>query len=185
MVEVAELKTDRLKLRQWAPGDYAPFAELNADPEVMEFYPNTRTKAESIAFAQKIAALIANRGWGFWAIELKAENRFIGFAGLHKPEVELPFTPCVEIGWRLSKKHWGHGYATEAARAALEYAFETLRLDEVVSFTSLLNTKSEAVMRRLNMVDTKQNYLHLCCYGCYCLLQVCVTALHLIYGLFP
>ena len=80
--------------------------------------------------------------------------------GLHKPEIELPFTPCVEIGWRLSKKNWSNGYATEAARAALGFSFKTLQLDEVVSFTYLKNTKSKAVMKRLAMVDTKQNFEH-------------------------
>jgi ribosomal-protein-alanine N-acetyltransferase len=160
MVEITELETDNLKLRQWLPSDYAPFAELNTDSEVMAFYPNTLNKSESNAFAQKLESLISKRGWGFWAVDLKAENCFIGFVGLHKPEAKLPFTPCIEIGWRLSKKYWGYGFATEGAHAALKYAFEALFLEEVVSFTSLNNTRSKAVMQRLNMVDTNQNFEH-------------------------
>lgn len=160
VVEIAELETKRLKLRQWQASDYAPFTKLCADPEVMEYYPNTLTKSETDTFIQKVKSLISKRGWGFWAVELKSTNHFIGFTGLHQPEAELPFTPCVEIGWRLAKKYWGYGYATEGANAALKYAFETLDLDEVVSFTALNNKKSKAVMVRLNMVNTNQNFEH-------------------------
>ena len=160
MVKITELETERLKLRQWRPSDYIPFAYLNKDPEVMEYYPNTLTELESNKFANKLDSLISNRGWGFWAVELKSTKQFIGFVGLHIPEVVLPFTPCTEIGWRLAKEHWGNGYATEAANAALKYAFETLQVNEVVSFTSLQNVKSKSVMDRLNMVNTMQNFEH-------------------------
>ncbi len=160
MVKITELETDRLKLRQWSARDYAPFSELNADPEVMKYFPATLMESESTALATKIEKLISERGWGMWAVELKTQGDFIGFVGLHKPEVKLPFTPCIEIGWRLSKKYWGKGYATEAATAALAYAFDTLQLDEVVSFTALANIKSRSVMERLNMVDVRQNFEH-------------------------
>lgn len=160
MVKVTELVTKRLTLRQWQFSDYELFAEINKDPVVMKYYPNTLTKVESDAFAKKIESLILKRGWGFWAVELKATKQFIGFVGLHHPEADLPFSPCTEIGWRLSKKHWGNGYATEAASTALKYAFETLQLDEVVSFTSLQNVKSKSVMERLNMVNAMQNFEH-------------------------
>jgi RimJ/RimL family protein N-acetyltransferase len=155
-----ELETNRLKLRQWLPSDYAPFAELNTDLQVMKYFPNTLSQTESNASAKKMETIISNQGWGFWAVELKSRNSFIGFVGLHQAEVELPFSPCVEIGWRLSKKYWNNGYATEAARSALKFAFEILKLKEVVSFTSLKNQRSEALMQRLNMINTNQNFQH-------------------------
>ena len=160
MVKVTELETERLILRQWVESDYSLFALMNSDPEVMKFYPSILTGTESNTFAKKVKALIEKRGWGFWAVELKRKKLFVGFVGLHKPEVELPFNPCVEIGWRVSKEQWGNGYATEAALAALTFAFETLSLNEVVSFTTLENIRSQAVMERLNMVNTGKNFEH-------------------------
>jgi RimJ/RimL family protein N-acetyltransferase len=160
VVNITEIQTKRLKLRQWQPRDYEPFAQLNNDPEVMAYYPSTLNEKESTAFAQKLALLISKRGWGFWAVELVSDKNFIGFAGLHEPEASLPFTPCTEIGWRLSKQYWGNGYATEAARAALQFAFDTLMLEEIVAFTSPLNVKSKAVMERLNMVNAAKNFNH-------------------------
>lgn len=153
-------QTARLKLRQWKKQDLPVFAAINADPEVMEFYPATLGTSESNNFADRVQSLIASRGWGFWAVELQTSGEFIGFVGLHKPHHDLPFTPCVEIGWRLAKNCWGKGYATEAAMAALEVAFHQLDLDEVVSFTSVLNTKSAAVMQRLGMTNTGKNFKH-------------------------
>jgi len=160
MSDVTELETERLKLRHWVVDDFTIFASINADPDVMEFYPSILSEDESNSFAHKIDSLLNKRGWGFWAVELKNKSSFIGFVGLHKPEVELPFNPCVEIGWRLSKEYWGNGYAIEAAQAALKYAFETLGLSEIVSFTSLNNKRSRAVMKKLNMVNTGQNFEH-------------------------
>ncbi len=154
------LRTERLTLRHWLPGDYRPFAEMNADPEVMKFFPRPLTAVESDALADTIASLMITRGWGLWAVEHKHSKCFIGFVGLHEPEIELPFNPCVEIGWRLSRQYWRQGYATEAARAALKYAFEVLCLNEVVSFTSVPNKPSQAVMRRLNMRDSGENFAH-------------------------
>lgn len=141
MVKVSELQTKRLTLRQWQSSDYALFAEINNNPEVMKYYPSTMDETESNAFAQKIEYLLQKKGWGFWAVELISNKQFIGYVGLHNPEANLPFTPCTEIGWRLSNKYWGNGYATEAANAALKYAFEILQLNEVFSFTSLQNRK--------------------------------------------
>ncbi|MDE1460964.1 GNAT family N-acetyltransferase [Spartinivicinus poritis] len=160
MVEIATLKTERLTLRQWQSEDYKFFAALNADPVVMKYFPSCLSAVQSDAFADKLVSLIAKRGWGLWAVELKDTAQFIGFVGLHQPEAELPFTPCVEIGWRLAKAYWGVGYATEAAQAALQFAFDTLNLNEVVSFTSVTNKQSQAVMQRLGMVNTRQNFEH-------------------------
>lgn len=160
MIQVAKLETQRLIMRQWREADRAVFARLNADTHVMAYLPGVLNESESDELVDRIEALIAGRGWGLWALELKQNQKFIGFAGLHEPTYDLPFTPCVEIGWRLAKDHWGKGYATEAAGAALDYAFNVLSLNEVYSFTSVINKKSSAVMQRLNMLDTGQNFVH-------------------------
>lgn len=151
MTAPIEFETGRLRLRQWRPDDLAPFAALNADPRVMAHFPAPLTRAESDALAERCAALIAARGWGFWAAELKAGGTFVGFVGLHTPAAELPFSPCVEIGWRLAFAHWGQGLASEAARGALQVGFATLGLAEIVAFTAVGNARSRAVMERLGM----------------------------------
>lgn len=151
MAKLIELETPRLMLRQWQAADLEPFAALNADAQVMEFFPSTLTHLESDALAERCQALIAERGWGFWALELTATKTFIGFVGLHTVSAALPFAPSVEIGWRLAPTHWGQGLATEAAQAALRVGFETLNLTEIVSFTALQNQRSQAVMQRLGM----------------------------------
>ena len=148
---MAELRTERLLLRQWRDDDLAPFAALNADPEVMEHFPARLTRHESDAFVAFCRDRIAERGWGLWAVEVVASGEFIGLVGLSEPRFDAHFTPAVEIGWRLARSAWGFGYATEAARAALAYAFDELRLDEVVSFTATTNLRSQAVMQRLGM----------------------------------
>lgn len=151
--------TQRLLLRQWQQSDYLPFAQLNADPLVMEYFPRRLTRKLSDEVADKMQSLIATNGWGFWAVELRATNQFIGFVGLHSPQ-GLPCCPCVEVGWRLAKEHWGNGYATEAAKAALIYGFETLELEQIVAFTAVPNLRSQAVMLRLGMANTGNNFLH-------------------------
>ena len=160
MLKNPKLESSRLLLRQWLPTDLSPFAQMNADKDVMQYYPACLTQIESDKLVKKLSLLINKKGWGFWALELKATGEFIGFTGLHKPEANLPFKPCVEIGWRLGKKHWGKGYATEAAQLALEFAFKQLLLAEVVSFTSLQNSQSRSVMQRLNMENTQTNFNH-------------------------
>lgn len=154
------LKTERLLLRQWQAGDFPVFAAMCADKDVMEFFPDILLRSESEAMAKKIQSLIAGRGWGFWAVEIPGQHAFIGFVGLHTPKNSLPFAPCVEIGWRLSRQHWGQGYAAEAARKSLEFAFNTLDLEEVVAFTSVANAPSRAVMEKIGMHDTGQNFMH-------------------------
>lgn len=154
------METERLKLRQWIASDKQPFYELNSDLEVMKYFHKTLSKKESDLFIKIMKSKIAKNNWGFWAVELKSSNDFIGFVGLNSPAVKLPFSPCVEIGWRLSKKYWGNGYATEAAQVSLRYAFEQLSLDEVVSFTSVINSPSRAVMKRINMSNVSQNFDH-------------------------
>ena len=127
------LRTPRLCLRSWNDDDLAAFAAMNADPRVMEHFPNTLTQSESDALAGRIREKLDRSGYGLWAVEVVGVARFIGFVGLSEPTFQAHFIPCVEIGWRLACEHWARGYATEAARTALAFAFENLRLDEVVS----------------------------------------------------
>jgi ribosomal-protein-alanine N-acetyltransferase len=157
----ARLETDRLVLRQWRPADRAPFAALNADPEVMRHFPAPLSRAESDAFADRLEADIARRGWGLWALETAADGAFIGFTGLQPVSFAAAFAPAVEIGWRLARSAWGHGYATEAARAAAGFAFAELGLDELVSFTAATNARSIAVMQRIGMTrDPAEDFDH-------------------------
>lgn len=160
MTELIEFDTEHLRLRQWCAADREPFAALNADPKVMQFFPALLTRAESDAMADRCQALIGERGWGFWAVETRTTSEFIGFVGLHVPASELPFSPCVEVGWRLAAKHWGKGFATEAARGALHVGFARLGLLEIVSFTAVGNIRSRAVMGRLGMLETKETFEH-------------------------
>ena len=160
MAEIIELTTKRLRLRQWKQEDFPAFANLNADPEAMKYSPVTLSEEESNDMAQRFEAIITFKGWGFWVVENIDEKKFMGFVGLHEPTYDLPVTPCVEIGWRLAKRYWGHGYASEAAKASMTVAFEKLNLPEVYSFTSVLNIRSQAVMERLGMVNMNQNFEH-------------------------
>ncbi|NTS76795.1 GNAT family N-acetyltransferase [Catenovulum sp. SM1970] len=154
------IETERLILRQWVDSDLAPFTEMCADKDVMRYFPHTLDEEQCQKMFARIHALIAKRGWGFWAVETKSENQFIGFVGLHTPNEALPFAPCVEIGWRLAKAHWRQGFATEAARASLKHAFEQLKLDEIVSFTATSNIPSQAVMQTIGMQNSQQNFFH-------------------------
>ena len=130
-----ELATNRLRLRLWRPEDREPFAALNADPRVVEYLPAALSRAESDKVADRIEAHFAQHGFGLWAVEVPGVAPFIGFIGLAIPRFENAFTPCVEVGWRLAAEHWGRGYATEGARAALDYGFDILQLRYLMSFT--------------------------------------------------
>jgi RimJ/RimL family protein N-acetyltransferase len=152
MTPCIEFDTGRLRVRQWRTEDREPFARLNADQRVMAFYPALLSRTESDAFIDRCTGGIAERGWGLWAVEELASGAFIGYVGLQIPRPDLPLSPCVEIGWRLAHAYWRRGYATEAARGALQVAFERLALPEIVSFTAVPNLRSEAVMQRLGMV---------------------------------
>lgn len=160
MTSLIEIQTERLFLRQWRTEDRKPFAAMNADPEVMRYFPAPLTHEQSDAMADRCQMFLEKRGWGLWAVEYKAERAFIGFVGLSIPVANLPFMPCVEIGWRLASSAWGKGFATEAGRAALRVAFVDLQLAEIVSFTSVINTRSRAVMERLGMTEDKQTFEH-------------------------
>jgi RimJ/RimL family protein N-acetyltransferase len=153
--------TARLVLRQWREADLEPFARLNADPEVMRYFPAPLDRGQSDAMATRLHDLIEAQGWGLWAVERRDTGAMVGFTGLAVSRHPLPFQPCVEVGWRLDRGAWGHGFATEAAREALRVGFDELGLSEVVSFTTVTNTRSRAVMERLGMVrDPAEDFDH-------------------------
>ena len=146
-----ELRTNRLVLRRWREADREPFAALNADPRVMEHFPALLTPQETDAMIARMEAHFDKHGFGLWAVEVPGSAAFVGFVGLSVPQYQTHFTPCVEIGWRLAAEHWGRGYATEAARAAVTFGFESLGLAEIVSFTATQNLRSRRVMEKIGM----------------------------------
>jgi RimJ/RimL family protein N-acetyltransferase len=150
-LETKPMETGRLRLRRWRDEDREPFARMNDDAEVMEYFPAPLTRAESDELVDRIEAHFGEHGFGAWAAELRDEGTFIGFIGLAVPRFEAHFTPCVEIGWRLAREHWGRGLATEGARAVMRYAFAELGLAELVSFTVPANVRSRRVMEKLGM----------------------------------
>jgi len=155
-----KFETPRLRLRQWRSEDREPFAAMNADPEVMKYFVALGTREGSDRTIDAWHSELEERGWSNWAVEISDSSTFIGFVGLSVPRRKLPFTPCVEIGWRLAKAHWGKGFATEAAKGTLRVAFETLRLEKIVSFTSLVNKPSRAVMERIGMINSGEDFDH-------------------------
>jgi RimJ/RimL family protein N-acetyltransferase len=160
MPATIELETPRLKLRSWRDADREPFAAMNADPAVMEFFPAPQSRAASDASVDLWQAQLQTQGWSNWAAELAESGEFIGFVGLSVPRRMLPCSPCVEIGWRLARPFWGRGLASEAARAALQAGFERIGLTEIVSFTALANLRSRTVMERIGMRNADQDFEH-------------------------
>lgn len=144
-------KSSRLGFRDWGDGDKTPFALLNADPVVMEYFPASLTSSETDHFIERINDHFYEYGYGLYAVDSLVDNSFIGFIGLSHPRFESPFTPCVEIGWRLAKEYWNKGYATEGAMACLDYGFNALNIDEILSFTAVQNLRSENVMKKIGM----------------------------------
>jgi RimJ/RimL family protein N-acetyltransferase len=158
---IPETRTARLLLRGWRDADLTPFAAMNADPAVSEFLSRPLAREESDAFVASMVESWATRGFGQWALERLDTGAFVGFTGLSAPSFDAHFTPAVEVGWRLAPEAWGHGFATEAAEAAVAYAFETLGLAEIVSFTVPANVRSRAVMERLGMThDPADDFDH-------------------------
>ena len=144
--------TERLVLRPFTDVDRPPFAELNAHPLVVESLGESPSRAESDALVDRFSEEMAREGWGLWAVEVAGGQPFVGMVGLHRVNAALPCAPAVEVGWRFHPDHWGHGYATEAAAASLRFGFDEAQLDEIVAFTTTLNTRSQAVMQRIGMV---------------------------------
>jgi RimJ/RimL family protein N-acetyltransferase len=150
MTDEITLRTERLLLRPWGLEDRAPFAALNADARVMEWFPALLSATESDAVADRIEEHFRYHGWGLWAVEIPGADPFIGFVGLNPCDTTLGY-PSVEIGWRLAAAHWGHGYAPEAALEALRFGFDELGLDDIVALTSVGNAKSRRVMTKIGM----------------------------------
>jgi RimJ/RimL family protein N-acetyltransferase len=156
-----QLLTERLLLRRWLASDRAAFAAMNADAEVMEHFPATLSRTQSDAMIERVERCFERDGYGLWAIELRGEEPFIGFAGLAPVDIPVPFAPAVEIGWRLARPFWGRGFATEAAAAALTFGFVARDLREIVSFTAVGNARSRGVMERLGMRrDPREDFDH-------------------------
>jgi 3-dehydroquinate dehydratase / shikimate dehydrogenase len=145
------IKTERLILRPWIEEDLKPFAKLNGDPRVREYFPSILNSQESDKLVEVISAHIEKYGWGFWATSLIQTNEFIGFIGLKNVNFSAHFTPAIEIGWTLAYDHWKKGYAIEGALASLKYGFETLKFPEIVSVTSTQNLRSRRVMEKIGM----------------------------------
>lgn len=155
----AQLRTERLVLRRWRGEDRAPFAAMNADPRVMEHFPSVLTRAQSDDLVDRIEASFAQDGVGLWVVE--RGGQFLGFTGLLWQRPPLPFAPAVEVGWRLTRAAWGQGYATEAARAAIDDGLSRVRIDGIVSMTAAVNRRSIAVMERLGMRrDPSEDFDH-------------------------
>lgn len=151
------LETERLLLRQWLDKDFLPFAAMNADPIVRKYFPSLLTADQSHASIKSFQEAIIQKGFGLWALELKDSGEFLGFCGLQVPSFHAHFTPCIEIGWRLAKEYWGNGYATESAKKCLSFAFKTLNVPEIVSFTAIDNWPSRRVMQRIGMQRNPQD----------------------------
>jgi RimJ/RimL family protein N-acetyltransferase len=147
------VRTDRLLMRRWLESDREPFAALNADPETMRYFPATMDRAASDAFVEVIETRFENQGYGLWALEVAATGQFIGFTGLNAMPDDVPGAGGVEVGWRLAKHAWHQGYATEAAKAALDVAFRGVGLREIWSMTAVLNEPSQALMRRIGLTE--------------------------------
>lgn len=158
------IRTERLVLRQWKENDLEPFAQLNADSRVREFFQRLLSRDESDASVKRMSDHIERCGWGFWAASLAQTGEFIGFIGLEDIPFTAPFnelSPAVQIGWRLAFNYWGKGYATEGALAALRYGYETLNLEQIVSFTPVANQRSRHVMEKIGMHhDPKDDFDH-------------------------
>lgn len=155
------IETKRLLLREWQKSDLDPMAIINQDPKVMEFFPSIRTYTETEKFINANISAYEKYGYCLYPVELKASGELIGFVGLNYTDWQAHFTPAVEIGWRLGAQFWGQGYATEAAMAVRDFAFNTLNLDELVSFTVPANVRSRKLMERLGFIhDPKDDFDH-------------------------
>ncbi len=155
------IESERVRLRQWRDDDVSPWVVMSADPRVMEFFPSTYAATESEAMAARMRELLERDGFGWWVMEIKGGASFAGVICLQMVPFEAPFTPAMEVGWRLSHDHWGRGYATEGARAALRFAFDALGAPEVVAMTATTNLRSKRVMERLGMMhDPSDDFDH-------------------------
>jgi len=151
MIKQFEIETQRLLLRHWEKSDLEAFILMNANADVMRYFPDILNAEETKSFYDSIQQGFSEYGYGLYAVEKKGNGCFMGFIGFHWARFDADFCPCVEIGWRLDNRYWGKGYATEGAKACLEYGFEKLAFDEVVSFTAVENMPSQRVMQKIGM----------------------------------
>lgn len=154
------IETPRLILRPWRERDRDAFAAMNADPRVMHYFVKTLSQEESDAFFELVSSLIVQRGWGFWAVEVKGEPSLAGMVGLHQQTADFTYPSCIEIGWRFVPSQWGKGYAAEAARAALMVGFTCLEMEEIVAFTTVSHIQSQKVMRFIGMKNKGDIFQH-------------------------
>lgn len=147
--------SERLGFRNWTEADIPQLCLINADPKVMEFFPALPTTEETEAFVERMQKQFTEKGFCYYAVDRLDNHEFIGFIGISEKDFEEDFTPCVDIGWRLSKKEWGKGYATEGAKQCLGYAFKTLKIRDIYSLCPVVNTKSELVMQKIGMKKIK------------------------------
>lgn len=156
-----KLESERLILRDWRDSDRNPFARMNADPRVMEFYPSVLSRAESDAMIDRLQENIGECGFGYWALELRESGTFIGYTGIGWVRYRMHFTPAVEAGWRVAPQFWGRGLATEAAREAVRYGFEHAGLEEIVAMAGVGNVRSRRVMEKIGMThDPADDFDH-------------------------
>ncbi|CAA6817553.1 MAG: Acetyltransferase, GNAT family [uncultured Sulfurovum sp.] len=160
ILSMIELKTKHLILRQWKEEDLRFYAQLTSNKEVMKYFPKTLTLEQSNKAARKFMNLLVKNAWGFWAVEEISSAKFIGYAGLHKPQTQFSFSPCIEIAWRMEDKYWNRGYVLESGQEILHYALEVLSLEEVVYFSSIKNLKGEKIARALGMKKADKNFYH-------------------------
>lgn len=143
--------SERLGFRNWKESDIEPLFKINSDPKVMEFFPSTQTLEQTQSFIKRMQQQYTSKGFCYFAVETLNDNSFIGFIGLSEQNFEADFTPCIDIGWRLSQNQWGKGYATEGAKRCLNFAFNTLHLESIKATCPVINKKSEKVMNKLGM----------------------------------
>ena len=148
-------KSDRLGFRNWLASDQEKLAVINADMEVMEFFPSTRSVTETKIFIERMRKQYGDKGYCYFAVDVLEDGEFIGFIGLSEQNFDADFTPCIDIGWRLAKTAWNKGYATEGAKRCLEYGFEALHLDNIYSIAPVANIKSQQVMKKIGMRKVK------------------------------
>lgn len=144
-------KSERLGFRNWIKNDLKPMAAINSDSEVMQFFPNVQTEGKTQQFIERMQCQFEEKGFCYFAVDKLDGQEFIGFIGLSEQTFKADFTPCIDIGWRLAKRAWGCGYATEGALKSLDYAFNSLELDEVLSIASTVNLQSINVMEKIGM----------------------------------
>lgn len=156
---MSRIETERLVLREWTEADLVPFSQINSDAEVMEHFPRMLSYDESADFYRRITGEFAECGWGLFAVELKETGEFIGYTGFHRFDFDAEFSPGVEIGWRLARRHWGNGYATEAAKACIEYARGKGLAARLYSFTAVCNVRSRRVMQKAGL-EYAGNFMH-------------------------